>query len=303
MLERTALMLGPAVVRDEGKVRDLYHLADGRLLAVTTDRLSAFDVVLGTVPHKGQVLNQLAAWWFEQTADLVPSWIQAVPDPNVSVGVTCKVVPVEVVVRGYLTGVTDTSLWRQYDAGARTIYGIDFPDRMAFNDPLPDVLITPTTKAERGGHDRPLTSDEVVETGLVPAARWNEICTTALALFRRGTQVAAAAGLTLVDTKYEFGLDGDRLMILDEMHTPDSSRYWRAGTCESADKEIVRRWYVDELGYRGEGRPPPMPRDLAERASHHYIEVYEQLTGSTFEPGAEPAAERIAVNVARYLDG
>ncbi len=284
-----------------GKVRDNYTLGTDRLVLVTTDRLSAFDRVLGCVPYKGQMLNQLAAWWFSRTADLVANHVVAVPDPNVTVGRACRALPVEVVVRGNITGVTSTSLWTQYEAGKRVIYGHRLPEGLAKDDLLAEPLITPTTKAQDGGHDEPVTMAEVVSRGLVAAPIWDEVCAAALEVFDRGRTLAAAAGLTLVDTKYEFGLDDNgRVTLIDEIHTPDSSRYWRAGTTEPMDKEIVRLWYA-KSGYRGDGDPPPLPAELGDRLSLSYRAVYEQLTGDRFVPGAEPAEERIEANLAGYL--
>ncbi|MEQ8841305.1 MAG: phosphoribosylaminoimidazolesuccinocarboxamide synthase [Acidimicrobiales bacterium] len=291
--------LGPLV---QGKVRDIVDLGD-RLALVATDRISAFDHVLGTVPYRGQVLNQLAAWWFERIADLVPSHVLSVPDPNVTIGRKCRTLPVEVVVRGRLSGSTSTALWTQYDAGAREIYGLRFPDGMKKNDPLPEPIITPTTKAEQGGHDAPITEAEIVAQGLVPADRWDEVRTVALAVFERGRELAAASGLVLVDTKYEFGLDDDdRLTIIDEVHTPDSSRFWRAATVksrlaagsepENLDKEVVRLVYA-ERGYRGEGDPPPLDAELAAVAAGVYQETFAALTGAELAPGAYPAAPRV----------
>lgn len=291
--------LGPMT---RGKVRDLVDLGD-TLALIATDRISAFDRVLGTVPYRGQVLNELAAWWFERIADIIPSHVVAVPDANVTIGRTCRTLPVEVVVRGRLSGSTSTALWTKYAAGERTIYGLDFPDGMVKNDALPAPVITPTTKAEQGGHDEPITERDIVETGLVDAERWDEVRTAALAVFARGQEVAEAAGLVLVDTKYEFGLDDDdRLTIIDEVHTPDSSRYWRAATVEqrlaageepeNLDKEAVRLVYA-ERGYRGEGDPPPLDRPLAELAAGVYQETFQALTGQTFTPAAYPAAPRV----------
>ena len=246
----------PLPDRRDGKVRVSFALpADaggGRRLFVTTDRLSAFDRVIAGVPYKGQVLNQLAAWWFAQTADIVPNHVLEIPDPNVLVARSAHPLPVEVVVRGYITGVTSTSLWQQYADGARTIYGHPFPDGLRKNTALPYALVTPTTKAEHGGHDEPITVAEVVEHGLVEPKMWGQTVEAALQLFRRGQQVAAEAGLILADTKYEFGIDEHgSLLLIDEMHTPDSSRYWVADSYhqrltageepESLDKEVVRR--------------------------------------------------------------
>ncbi len=285
-----------------GKVRDMIDLGD-RLVLVATDRISASDQVLGTVPYRGQVLNQLAAWWFEQISDIVPSHIESVIDPNVTIGRKCTTVPVEVVVRARLTGTTSTALWTRYAAGERTIYGIDFPDGMSKNDPLPTPIITPTTKAEHGAHDAPITEADIVADGLVEADLWHRIRTAALDIFGRGREIAANRGLILVDTKYEFGIDdGGTLTIIDEVHTPDSSRYWRASTAkdliaaghepENLDKEVVRLAYAAD-GYTGEGAPPPLSRSLSIRASGVYTRAYEMLTGTAFVPAEYPAAPRI----------
>jgi phosphoribosylaminoimidazole-succinocarboxamide synthase len=292
--------LGP---KRQGKVRDIYTHGD-HLILVTTDRLSAFDRILGLVPYKGQVLNQLSAFWFAETTDIVPNHLHDLPDPNVAVVRACRPLPVEVVVRGYISGVTSTALWHRYSQGERTIYGIDFPDGLHKNDPLPAPIITPTTKAQDGGHDERITSAEVVSQGLVEADRWAEVCEVAVALFRRGQALAARADLILVDTKYEFGIDSQgRLCLIDEVHTPDSSRFWRAATYgarhaageepENFDKEFIRLYYAAH-GYRGEGEAFPMPPDLAVQAATRYIATYEALTGQTFAPGDYPAAPRIA---------
>lgn len=289
--------------RRDGKVRVSYQLDNGNRLFVTTDRLSAFDRVIAGVPYKGQVLNELAAWWFAQTSDIVPNHVVSVPDPNVLIARNANPLPVEVVVRGYITGVTSTSLWQQYADGARTIYGHQFPDGLLKNTALPNALVTPTTKAEHGGHDEPLTVADVITRGLVPAPLWGATVEAALRLFQRGRQVAARAGLILADTKYEFGLDDDgQLMLIDEMHTPDSSRYWVADTYEarlaageepeSLDKEVVRRALL-ATGYRGEGPPPALPDEVWQETSDRYIDAYERLTGITFQPGAYPVGPRI----------
>lgn len=289
--------------RRDGKVRVSFQLENGNRLFVTTDRLSAFDRVIAGVPYKGQVLNQLAAWWFAQTADIVPNHVVSIPDPNVLIARNASPLPVEVVVRGYITGVTSTSLWQQYADGARTIYGHQFPDGLRKNTALPSALVTPTTKAEIGGHDEPLTVADVISRRLVGSKLWGETVEAALRLFQRGQQVAAAAGLILADTKYEFGLDDDgRLMLIDEMHTPDSSRYWVADGYEarlaaneepeSLDKEVVRRALL-ATGYRGDGPPPALPADVWQATSARYIDAYERLTGTTFQPGAYPVGPRI----------
>lgn len=305
----------PLPDRRDGKVRVSYALGDDRRLFVTTDRLSAFDRVLAGVPYKGQVLNQLAAWWFEQTADVVANHVIDVPDPNLLVARSAATLPVEVVVRGYITGVTSTSLWKPYAAGARTIYGYHFPDGLRKNSALPEPLVTPTTKPPAGSdvHDQPLTWAEVVERGLVAAPQWEHITSIALELFRRGQEVATSAGLILVDTKYEFGMTDDgELLLIDELHTPDSSRYWVADTYEqrlaagdepeSLDKEVVRRAFVD-AGFSGDGDPPTLPDDVWAATSARYVDAYERLTRLTFEPGATPADARIAACVASLIEG
>ncbi|MEZ4726902.1 MAG: phosphoribosylaminoimidazolesuccinocarboxamide synthase [Caldilineaceae bacterium] len=293
-----------------GKVRDIYEHHD-QLILVTTDRLSAFDRILGAVPYKGQVLNQLAAFWFAQTQALIGNHLLTVPDPNVTVARRCQPLPVEVVVRGYITGVTATALWYRYSQGERTIYGIDFPDGLQKNDPLPEPIITPTTKAGDGGHDERITSAEVVEMGLVAAPQWAQICQAAIAVFTQGQAIAQRAGLILVDTKYEFGVTDDgQVLLIDEVHTPDSSRFWIADTYstryaageepENFDKEFIRLYYAAH-GYRGEGEPFPMPDTLRMEAAQRYIRTYEMLTGQSFIPGKLPAEPRIAQNLQAWL--
>ncbi|MCQ3805921.1 MAG: phosphoribosylaminoimidazolesuccinocarboxamide synthase [Acidimicrobiaceae bacterium] len=294
-----------------GKVRDVIDLGD-RLVMVSTDRVSAFDRVLGTVPFRGQILNELSAWWFEEVSDIVASHVVAVPDPNVTVARACRTLPVEVVVRDRLTGTTSTSLWTQYDAGHRRIYGMTFPDGMRKNQQLRRPIITPTTKAADGEHDTPITEAEIVADGLVDGGRWEEVRTVALDLFERGRAIAAAAGLVLVDTKYEFGLDADgRLTLIDEVHTPDSSRYWRALSLqerlaaglepENLDKEVIRLDYVAR-GYRGDGEPPSLDSALASRAAQIYAEAFELLTKTPLSPAAYPAAPRIEAAIRDRTD-
>ena len=266
--------------KQHGKVRDIYRHGD-RLLLVTTDRLSAFDRILGLVPYKGQVLNQLSAFWFAATETIVANHFVESPDPNVSVVRACTTLPVEVVVRGYITGVTSTALWYRYSQGERSIYGLDFPDGLRKNDRLPEPIITPTTKASDGGHDERITAAEIVSRGLVDAARWDEVSAAAIALFKAGQAIAAQAGLILVDTKYEFGIDpAGNLTLIDEVHTPDSSRFWIADSYaarfavgeepENFDKEFIRLHYAAH-GYRGDGDPFPLPDDLAVAAAERYI--------------------------------
>jgi phosphoribosylaminoimidazole-succinocarboxamide synthase len=291
--------LGPRV---EGKVRDIYVVGDERVL-ITTDRVSAFDRVLGAIPFKGQVLNQLSAWWFDRTRDIVENHVISVPDPNVTLAREAEALPVEVIVRGFITGVTSTSLWTLYNQGVPRPYGLDLPPGLRKNDPLPEPVITPTTKATGGAHDERLTGAEVVERGLVASGLWDAVQAAALAVFQRGQQVADRAGLILVDTKYEFGLIDGQPALIDEVHTPDSSRFWvkesydaTRGTDrepENFDKEFLRLWYV-ERGYRGDGAPPAMPHDFVAAVSQRYIAAFERLTGETFRPGAQPAEQRIA---------
>ncbi|MFZ0548714.1 MAG: phosphoribosylaminoimidazolesuccinocarboxamide synthase [Candidatus Promineifilaceae bacterium] len=286
--------------KEEGKVRDIYQ-RDGQRLLITTDRVSAFDRVLGLIPYKGQVLNQLSAWWFEQTADIVGNHVISVPDPNVTLAHEAEPLPVEVIVRGFITGVTKTSLWYLYSQGERRPYGIPLPDGLQKDDPLPKPIITPTTKAERGAHDEKLTRSEILERGLVPQALWEEVETAALAVFARGQEVARKAGLILVDTKYEFGLVNGKLVLIDEVHTPDSSRYWTLSSYEEGspvnfDKEFLRIWFAEQ-GYRGDGTPPQMPAEFIARVAARYIAAYEKLTRLPFKPGQYPADERIRRNL------
>jgi len=296
--------------RRNGKVRVSYSLHGNRRLFVTTDRLSAFDRIIASVPYKGQVLNELSLWWFDETSDIVANHLLHVPDPNVTIARAAEPLPVEVVVRSHITGVTSTSLWAHYESGSRSMYGHRFPDGLRKNTPLPTPIVTPTTKAAAGGHDEPISCDEVVATGLVAAPLWEQVMSAALRVFARGRERAAAAGLLLADTKYEFGLavDGGELMLIDEVHTPDSSRYWIADTYEarlaagdepeSLDKENVRRALKD-LGYGGDRPPPVLPADVIDATTARYIDAYERLTGRSFEPGEQPAAPRIA----RALEG
>lgn len=282
--------------RIEGKVRDSY-LQDGQRILITTDRVSAFDRVLGAIPFKGQVLNQLSAWWFEQVGDIISNHVLSVPDPNVTIAAEAEALPVEVIVRGYITGVTSTSLWTLYEQGVNRPYGLDLPAGLSKNDPLPAAVVTPTTKAGGGAHDERLTNAEVVDNGLVAPELWKQVQTAALSVFGRGQQIAAAAGLILVDTKYEFGLIDGQLALIDEIHTPDSSRYWIAATADAGeprnyDKEYLRLWFI-QRGYRGDGVAPPMPDEFVARVAARYIDTYERLTGNPFQPGTQPAADRI----------
>jgi phosphoribosylaminoimidazole-succinocarboxamide synthase len=290
---------GPKV---SGKVRDIY-MQNGKRVLITTDRISAFDRVLGLIPYKGQVLNQLSAWWFEQTRDIVANHVITVPDPNVTIAREAASVPVEVVVRGYITGVTKTSLWYLYTQGDRKPYGVALPEGLRKNDPLPHPVITPTTKAAGGAHDERITREEILQHGIVPASLWEQIETVALGLFARGQQIARRAGLILVDTKYEFGLVNGALVLIDEIHTPDSSRFWIAESYNQSrepknfDKEFLREWFAAQ-GYRGDGEPPAMPDEFIAQVAARYIIAYELLTGVTFIPAEQPAQERIIRNLA-----
>jgi phosphoribosylaminoimidazole-succinocarboxamide synthase len=297
--------------RTRGKVRDLYTVGD-KLVMIATDRLSAFDHILGLVPCKGQVLNELALFWFEQTRDIIPNAVLESPDPNVTIARRCTPLLVEVIVRGYITGVTGTSLWQRYSAGEREIYGIQFPNGLRKNDQLPAPIITPTTKAADGAHDALITPSAIVAQGLATAAQWEQVATAALALFARGQEIAARGGLVLVDTKYEFGLLPDgTVALIDEIHTPDSSRFWVAATLEDRraaeqepenfDKEFVRLYYAAQ-GYTGDGAPFPLPPALAVQAAERYIRAYERITRLPFMPAAMPAGARIASTMRRWAD-
>ena len=297
----------PLPGKDTGKVREWYPLSGGKRLIITTDRLSAFDRILARVPYKGQVLNQLSAWWFQKTDDLISNHLVSLPDPNAAIVSEVKPLAVEVIVRGYISGVTSTALWYRYSLGEREIYGYRFPEGLKKNQGLPEAIITPTTKGGVTGHDERLTCAEVVEKGYVEANTWEQVQVAALAVFKRGQQLAHKAGLILVDTKYEFGLLPDgRVILIDEVHTPDSSRFWKADTYtgkfdaglepENFDKEFIRIAYADK-GYRGDGAIPPMPESLWAAASARYITIYEMLTGEPFKPGSYPIEPRLLDNL------
>ncbi|MCO6180511.1 phosphoribosylaminoimidazolesuccinocarboxamide synthase [Ciceribacter sp. RN22] len=296
-----------------GKVRENYDLPDGRRIIISTDRLSAFDRILTCIPYKGQVLTQTARYWFEQTKDICPNHVLDYPDPNVVVGKKLDILPVEIVVRGYLAGTTGTSILTLYKAGQREMYGIRLPDGMRDNQVLPQAIITPTSKAFDGGHDEPLTPEQIVSTGLLTQKQWDTLSDYALALFARGQTLAAERGLILVDTKYEFGTDKDGTIILaDEIHTPDSSRYWIADSYPehfekgerpvSFDKDFVRSWVAERCDpYKDD--IPEIPAKLVEDTSKVYIKAYEAITGETFVPddsGETPLA-RVRANLDRYF--
>lgn len=289
--------------RIEGKVRDSY-VGDGVRTIVVTDRVSCFDVVVGTIPLKGQVLNQIAAFWFDRTETVAPNHLISVPDPNVSVVREVEILPVEFVYRGYLTGVTSTSIWTTYEGGGREYCGHHLPDGLSKHEKLPAPLLTPTTKAPKGEHDELTSRAEILARGIISEETFDAAARMAADLFAAGTAWAESRGLILVDTKYEIGLDAEgKLVVADEIHTPDSSRYWYADTYEQAmgqgrdpqalDKEYVRRWLV-ERGYRGGGDSPPLPDDVRCEAARRYIEAYERLTGTDFVPDVTPPEQRIA---------
>lgn len=290
----------------EGKVRDCY-VRDDRRTIVVTDRLSAFDVVLGTIPFKGQILNQMAAYWFEATAGLVPNHVIAVPDPQVMLVRECELLPVEFVMRSYLTGVTSTSIWSHYQRGVREFCGHALPDGMRKNQRLERALLTPSTKAEKGAHDVSVSRAEVLQMGLLTAQAFDEAAELCATLFAFGQREAARRGLILVDTKYEVGRRRDgQLCFIDEIHTPDSSRYWYADDYQSRfergdeprglDKEYVRRALVEQ-GYRGEGPPPRLDDEVRVEAARRYIQVCELITGRPFVPDTEEPLARIRRNL------
>ena len=285
-----------------GKVRDCYDLpADtvhpARRILIASDRISAFDQILAAIPYKGQVLTQIARHWFERTADIMPNHVLSYPDPNVVIGQRLTILPIEVVVRGYLAGSTSTSILTQYKAGKRDMYGHYLPDGMRDNQALPAAIITPTSKAFDGGHDEPLTANQIMAQRWLTAAQWDEVSAAALALFARGQQMAAERGLILVDTKYEFGTDAmGRLLIADEIHTPDSSRYWltsgydaafEAGTRPpSFDKDVIRAWVVARCDpYKDP--IPTIPAEMIAATSAVYVQAYEAITGMAFEPDTQ----------------
>ena len=291
-----------------GKVRDIYEQPK-RLILITTDRHSSFDRIIAHIPHKGQVLNQVSAYWFEKTKDIIGNHVLAIPDPNVTVGKRCTLVPVEAVMRGYLTGVTDTSIWTRYSNGVREFGGVTLPDGMKKNQKLPEPIFDPTTKEET--HDRTLTPAEMIAEGFITAERFEELRRTALALFARGQEVAAKRGLILVDTKYEFGTDENgKLVLIDEIHTPDSSRYWKLGSYEERitkgeepeyfDKEFLRLWFKEHSDPYKDATLPEAPPELVAELSRRYIQMYETITEKTFVPGEEPILSRIEKNLKQY---
>jgi len=296
-----------------GKVRENYDLPDGRRILISTDRQSAFDKVLAAVPFKGQVLTQTARFWFEATQDICPNHVLDYPDPNVVVGQKLDMLPIEVIVRDYMTGSTETSIWTMYKSGRREMYGLTFPGGLTKNDKLPETIITPTTKADVCGHDEPISAKGIVEQELLTQEQWDEVERVAMALFARGREIAAKHGLILVDTKFEFGLDKNGVITLaDEILTPDSSRYWKADSYterhgaglepESLDKEFLRLWIAERCDpYKDE--IPQIPDATLMDFSRRYVALYEAVTGQTFEaPDLDVSVkERIRNNLTSYF--
>jgi phosphoribosylaminoimidazole-succinocarboxamide synthase len=303
-----------------GKVRDNYSRGD-RIVMITTDRVSAFDHVLGTIPFKGEVLSRLTQFWFDKVKDLAPTHLIEAPDPSVMVVKRARALPVEIVIRGYITG----SLWRDYQAGKAGAYGIAWPKGLRKDQRFETAVITPSTKAEYGKHDEPISEAEILRQGLVTPEVWREATAIAHRLFQRGQEWAASRGLILVDTKYEMGIvaeegpagrgatskpeqSADKLVVIDEIHTPDSSRYWvadgyaerfaRGDDQEMLDKENIRQWLIKEHGFSGHGKPPPLTDDVRVMLASKYMQVFEQLTGTAFESRVGSVAERIQKNLA-----
>lgn len=297
----------------DGKVRDTFDLGDGRMVFVTSDRLSAFDRAITPVPHKGAILNGIAKFWFDRTADIIPNHIISYPDPNVMIVKKLTMLPVEVVVRAYMTGTTGTSIWTKYKNGARDMYGHHFPEGMVKNQRLPETIITPTTK---GKSDDPISCAEIISSGLVKKDLWERTEAAALALFARGQELAAKQGLILVDTKYEFGVDEDGVLrIADEIHTPDSSRYWITQTYaerfaagqdpEGLDKEFVRKWLVERMEDAYTSPLPAITDDDRDMFSRKYQDLYARVTGEAFSPAdpSEPVETRVRKNIEKALPG
>lgn len=292
-----------------GKVRDVYSIGKDELVMIATDRISAFDVVLPQgIPYKGQVLNQIAAKFLDATSDIVPNWKQATPDPMVTIGLRCEPFKVEMVIRGYLTG----SAWREYKAGTRILCGVALPEGMKENQKFPTPIITPTTKADEG-HDENIAKEEIIAQGLVSKEDYEQLEKYTYALFQRGTEMAAQKGLILVDTKYEFGKNNGEIYLIDEIHTPDSSRYFYADTYQSLfekgeeqrqlSKEFVRKWLMDN-GFQGkDGQAvPEMTEEYCNSVSDRYIELYEKIVGEPFvKADISDVESRIEKNVSAYL--
>ena len=307
-LKETNLELGPDVKKYIGKVRDTYDLGDGRMLLVTTDRQSGFDRMLGTIPYKGQVLNRTSLYWFDQTRHIIGNHVIASPHANALLAKKCRVLPIEFVVRGYMTGSTDTSIWTQYAQGVRNYCGHVLPEGMRKNEKLPQSLVTPTTKETQ--HDRPITAKEIVSEGWLTENQWETASAKALELFAYGQWLAATRGLILVDTKYEFGLDdAGEIILIDEVHTPDSSRYWLTDSYaervaageepEMIDKEFFRLWFRERCDpYKDAVLPTPPDELIAELASRYKL-LFEKITGSEFVPDSRPLEAAVLAEVSK----
>lgn len=292
----------------KGKVRNSY-VKDGKRYIVTSDRISAFDRVLGTIPFKGQVLNRVAAFWFEQTQDMVPNHFAGAPDPAVMTVLDCTPMPVEMVVRAYITGSTSTSIWTHYQNGVRNFCGNPLPEGLKQHQKLEQPILTPSTKAEQGDHDVSVSREEILAMGRITAEQFDTMAKMSLDLFTFGQQHCAKQGLILVDTKYEFGQTADgRIVVIDEVHTPDSSRFWQADTYDECfktgqnpqglDKEYVRVWLKTEMNFTGDGPVPHIPDDIRIEAARRYIATCEQITGEAYIPNTEEPNMRLAKNMA-----
>lgn len=287
-----------------GKTRDFYIKKDKRII-ISTDRISAFDKILDYIPYKGQVLNLLSIFWFEKTRNIIENHLISSPHPNIMIVKNAKLIPIEMVVRGYMTGVTGTSIWGSYEKGERIIYGLKFKNGMRKNQKLPKLIITPTTKAEKG-HDERLTEKEILKKKIVSPKIWRQMKKAALKLFEKGTKISSKAGIILVDTKYEFGIYKNNLILIDEIHTPDSSRFWIKKTYkerfkkglepENFDKEFMRIWFAKK-GYKGEGIPPKMPRNFVKKISERYISIYTKLAKKKFTKGNNNINKEISKNL------
>lgn len=294
----------------EGKVRDNYTKGDRRILIVS-DRLSAFDRIITKVPFKGQVLNQIAQFWFEQTKDICGNHVIEFPDPNVVVAKQCNALPVEMVVRGYLTGVTSTSAWKHYEAGERNFCGNVLPDGMKKDQKFDTPILTPSTKAAKGDHDESVSRENILERGIITPEQFDEMADYSMRLYQRGVEIAAKQGIILVDTKYEFGVDPEgNIVLIDEIHTPDSSRFWYANEYEQRladgtpqkkiDKEYLREWLADH-GFTGDGEVPMIPDEIKAETGRRYMEAYELITGQTFEAEVGDCLSRIEKNLQQYM--
>jgi phosphoribosylaminoimidazole-succinocarboxamide synthase len=298
----------PLPAKYPGKVRDTYEVGDGRLLLVTTDRQSGFDRLLGAIPYKGQVLNRTSLYWFEQTRGIIGNHVISSPHANALIARKCTVLPIEFVVRGYLTGSTDTSIWTQYQKGVRKYCGHALPEGMKKNEPLPKNIVTPTTKEK--AHDRPITAEEIVAEGWMTAEQWEFTSTKALELFAFGQKIAAERGLILADTKYEFGVAQDgEILLVDEIHTPDSSRYWLSDSYAERltagqepnmiDKEFFRLWFRNRCDPYKDAVLPVPPDDLIAELAARYIQLFEKITGNTFEADLRPLEATVLASLGR----